>query len=500
MKTYINNIFNRKSIRYLLLSGLTIFSLQACKKDFLDIPPQGSLTSAIYPTTASDALRSVNAVYDGMRNWNYNSGGFPILDIMSDQANKGSNPGDAARLDLFDNFSFTATISDLYPWYSAIYQAVKWANVVLVKVPDISMDNALKTRYLAEAHFLRAYFYFDLVRAWGDVPKVITLEPPQVMPRSPKSEIYNEIIIPDLMFAIDNLPEQNSYDPSDRGRASKGAARALLGKVYLYQKDFQNAEKYELEVINSGQYSLMPNFSDAFSLAGQFGSESVFELGALPFENNSQGGNQYANTQGVRGIPNKGWGFNRPSLALINSYEAGDLRKDATVIFLGETIDGVYIQGDNTTPDTTYSEPGHKPVQIECYNQKVWVPGTTTVDEWGYNIRYIRYADVLLMAAEALNENGKATDALTYLNEVRTRAGLEDITTTNKDSLRNKIYDERNFELAMEGQRFYDLVRTGRAEQVLGPLGFVKGKNELLPIPQTEIDLSGGVLTQNPGW
>lgn len=489
--------------RYCTIILCVVLFSTSCNKDFLQISPQGSITDALFPTTANDAKSTINAVYANMRNWSYWSGGFPILDIISDDAVKGSSPSDAGRLDLIDNFQFTATFSDIDPWYSALYKAVKAANVVIEKVPAIEMDANLKTRYIAEASFLRAMFYFNLVRAFGDVPKVTTINPPLKLLRSPKQEIYNEIIIPDLKLAIDNLPEKKTYSADDLGRASKGAAKSLLAKVYLYLNDFENAEKYVLEVITSNVYSLEPVYTDAFSLAGQWGVESVFEVGARPFDGDFiLGGNQYANTQGVRGDPNKGWGFNRPSVNLINFFAPEDVRKKGTIIFLGDVIDGITITGDISTPDFTYVDEAHTIIkEQETYNRKVWVPGTGTTSEYGYNVRVLRYAEILLIAAEVLNENNKSSEALIYLNLVRKRAGfMTDITDSNKASLRIKIWDERRAELAMEGDRFFDLVRTGQAEAVLGPLGFKKGKHELFPIPQNEIDLSEGTLTQNPGW
>jgi hypothetical protein len=216
-------------------------------------------------------------------------------------------------------------------------------------------------------------------------------------------------------------------------------------------------------------------------------------------------GNQYANTQGVRGTPNRGWGFNRPTQNLRFSFEEGDPRLDATIIDLGEILDGVEILGDGTTPDVTLDENGNV-IEVECYNQKVWIPGSSTNTQFGHNRRIIRFADVLLMAAEALNENGKPGDALIHLNRVRQRARhgnndiLPDVTVTAKDDLRNLILRERRHELALEGHRFWDLVRTGKANEVLGPLGFISGQHELMPIPQNEIDISQGSLTQNPNW
>jgi hypothetical protein len=207
----------------------------------------------------------------------------------------------------------------------------------------------------------------------------------------------------------------------------------------------------------------------------------------------------------VRGTPNRGWGFNRPSLDLRDAFEPNDPREQGTIIELGDVIDGIEIQGDGQTPDEITDENGNV-VQVESYNRKVWIQGTSTDTQYGHNRRLIRYADVLLMAAEALNENNKPGEALIHLNEVRERARqgdssiLPDITETNKAALRDIIMHERRVELALEGHRFWDLVRTGRAPDVLGPLGFEEGKHELLPIPQSEIDLSQGTLNQNDNW
>jgi hypothetical protein len=260
-----------------------------------------------------------------------------------------------------------------------------------------------------------------------------------------------------------------------------------------------------LMVINSTQYRLESVFVDACGVKGQNGPEAIFEIGALPYDGTENGGNQYGNTQGVRGNPNRGWGFNRPTIDLRNSFEAGDPRYKGTVINLGDTIDGVIILGDGPTPDVTKDDQGNI-IEIECYNRKVWVTGDNVSTQWGHNRRLMRYADVLLMAAEALNENQKSSEALIYLNMVRARARqgnpgvLPDITTTNQAELKEIIFNERRHELAMEGWRYWDLIRTGRAAAAMGPLGFIAGKNELLPIPQSEIDNSQGTLIQNPSW
>jgi starch-binding outer membrane protein, SusD/RagB family len=491
----------------LLLPLLLLLSL-SCSDDFLDRPALGAIDESNFLNTGQDAIPATNAIYNTLRLWHYHGGGFAILDIMSDDAVKGSNPGDAIPIRAFDDFTYTPDQVTILNWYATLYQGVRRANTVIEKLPPLTdIDATLKNRLLGEARFLRALFYFDLVQAWGGVPKITSLVPPDRPTRSTADEIYRDIIIPDLEFAAANLPEKSDYAPENLGRATRGAAKALLARMYLFRGDFVNAERWALEVIQSGEYSLDPDYERAFSVEGEFGPGSIFEIGALSEPGLFQGGNQSGETQGIRGNPNRGWGFNRPSYDLITFFPEEDPRLDATVIFLGEVLDGVVIRGDTSTPDTTYTDASRSQIaQIEAYNQKAYTPGTTTNESWGLNRRLIRYADVLLMAAEALNENNKSQEALQYLNQVRERARggnpdiLPDITTTNQAELRQAIYTERRAELAMEGLRFYDLVRTGRAAEVLGPLGFVEGRHELLPIPQNEIDISQGSLTQNPNW
>lgn len=485
-----------------LLKVLLITMVFTGCDNFLGVKPQGQLTQEAFPVSAEDALQATNAVYSTLRNWHYHSGGFPIFDILSDDAHKGSNPDDASNtIGPYDNFTHTATQDGLERWWNALYQGIRRANVVLDKVPAITMDQTLQNRYLAEARFLRALYYFDLVRGFGGVPIVTSAEPPLKVERSSVAETY-ALIEQDLDYAIQYLPLKSEYETSSAGRVTKGAAQSLLAKVYLFQQKFTAAEPLLLSVINSGEYDLEPDFEDANGVNGEQGIESVFEIGAL---GTSSGGNQYANTQGVRGNPNRGWGFNRPSIDLRDAFENNDPRQDATIIELGDVLDGITIVGDGATPDETTDGSGTV-IEIESYNQKVWYPGSNTDTQFGHNRRLIRYADVLLMAAEVLNENNKQDDALVHLNKVRERARsgnnaiLPDVTTTNQAALSDAIMHERRVELALEGHRFWDLVRTGRAATVLGPLGFVTGKHEVLPIPQSEIDLSQGSLTQNENW
>lgn len=477
-----------------LIGLMAVLVATGCKKDFLDVPPQGETPSEQFWQTETHATQAVNAMYANLRDWNQVAfAAIAVESLGSDEAEKGSDPSDATFMNSFDDFTATSTQGQFYDFWSGQYQQINLANQVLTNVPDIEMNESLKTRYMAEAKFLRAYAYFRLVRAFGDVPLRLTLAatPEEYnIPRTPKEEVY-AAIEQDLTEAAGVLPV--SYGPADVGRATKGAALALHAKVAMYQT-LGNLAKWQQvldltnQVIGLGVYSLFPNFEAQFRVENENNSESVFEIQA---EALSTGDNsQYSEVQAVRGVPNGGWGFNVPTQDLEEAFEAGDPRKDATIIFRGETTP----QGD-VIPSS---------VPNPRYNQKSYVPFSQRVGDLTpgsqQNIRVIRYADVLLMNAEAANELGNTAQAKQSLNAVRDRVDMPPVTTDNQAELREAIWYERQVELAMEFDRFFDLIRQGRAPQVLGPKGFVAGKNEVWPIPQNEIDLSAGVLTQNPGY
>ncbi|MEM9896843.1 MAG: RagB/SusD family nutrient uptake outer membrane protein [Bacteroidota bacterium] len=482
-----------------ILVIIFILVLGGCS-DFLEVTPQNQLTQSTFPSTEADALAATNAVYQILREGNYHRGFFPIDDIMSDDALKGSNPGDqAGNLGPFDTFDFSATNLFIANWWTALYQGIRRANVVIQRVPRVSMSETLKQRYLGEARFLRALYYSDLARGYGGVPLITSDEPELSAVRSSLEETY-DLIEEDLLFAIDALPEKSDFSESNFGRATRGAAKALLSRVYLYENRFGEAAQLVDEIVASAQYDLEPVYFNAFRVGFEHGVESIFEIGGIAVEGTSGGGNEYVAAQGVRGTPNQGFGFNRPSLDLINSFETGDPRMQATVIFLGEVIDGIEIRGDTGTPDMTSDG------QPETYNQKTWVGSIIPAESRAHNRRLIRYAEVLLNGAEAHAEEGNISQSLAYLELVRERARegdntiLPEIMEADANLLINLIFEERRHELAMEGFRFWDLVRSGRALEVLGPLGFQANKNELLPIPQSERDISENRLTQNPGW
>jgi hypothetical protein len=312
------------------------------------------------------------------------------------------------------------------------------------------------------------------------------------------------LIISDLEDAIAGLPLKSEYPVSEMGRATKGAAQTLLAQVYLFQQDYSNTLKYAMDVINSNEYRLADTYDQVFDVQYENGPESIFEVQFITREERDLP-NEWAKWQGVRG--NVGWGFFSPSEDLANAYEPGDPRRDHTIFFEGEAWPGTNGQEVPVWPDDVDPRA----------NQKTLIPKPWPV---GYpsnspvNMIVLRYADVLLMAAEAHNELGNPTEALRYLEMVRERARegnpsvLPEITTTNKIELRHIIWHERRVELALEGYRYFDILRYNEVEpgfaqelfHTLGKTNFDPAKHTLFPIPQSEIDFSGGTLTQNPGW
>jgi tetratricopeptide (TPR) repeat protein len=492
----------RSITRYATLTLVLAFFSTACKQEWLEVKPQGELTTGNFFQEEDHAVWATNAVYSMLRDWNVHAFNYiGMTDIVSDDTDKGSLVNDAIFLADIDNFTLDAGHQSPAGIWNGYYQSIYRANVAIENIPNIpEMNETLRARLIGECKFLRAYYYFNLVRWFGDIPLITrALQPDEYYTqiRTPAAQVYQQII-QDLTEAAAVLPPKSQYAPGDLGRASQGAAKGILAKVYLTMGDFTNAEIAALEVINSGQYALYPNYAKIFQSEGEHSSESVFEVSCTSLETGG-GGSQYNQVQGVRGTPNLGWGFNQPTTSLRSAFETGDPRRNATILEVGETLpDGSAIVLDN--PD----------MLNESYNQKAWVPSHVGFQENSPgNIRLLRYADVLLMAAEALNENGKPQDALTYLNMVRARAKgsstnpnlLPPVTITDKDQLRQRIWNERRVELALEQHRWFDLVRQGRAAEVMqahGKINFMAGKHELFPIPQSEIDLSGGLLSQNP--
>jgi len=480
----------------IILIILGLFLMGSCKKDFLTVPPEGQITPNGYYSTPEKATQLINAIYNNLLQWDESTFSWiGISSITSDDANKGSSAGDTgADKDQLDNFTYTSTDFSCNEVWMANYRGIARANRALSILPGVQIDAKLKHRLIGEAKFLRAYFYFNMVRTFGGVPLIDTLVDPtnqaelkKLNVRAPQQDIYN-LIISDLTYAKDSLYSRSEYETNDLGRVTKGSAAGLLSKVYMYLKDWQKAYDLSGEVINSGEYSLAPNYATMWRESGNNGPGSLFEIQAVggPINLGVQG---WSVVQGVRG--QFGWGFNTPSKSLEDAYEPGDPRKAATIIFPGDTMwDGVVII--KNTPNPRYSKKAYVSRTQETFDGNDW--------ESNKHVRILRYAEVLLIHAEAANELGKTTEALQSLNKVRQRAHVSIVFTNDQSALRLKIWHERRVELGMEGDRFFDLVRQGRAATVLGPLGFQSPKNNLFPIPQQQIDISGGTLTQNPGY
>jgi hypothetical protein len=485
----------QKALGISLLASIIIF--QGCKKSFLNVNPAGNVAASQFWKTQDDATKAVSAMYANLHEWtNVSFASIAVESMGSDDVLKGSTAIDAAFMNDFHNFTANSGEGQIADFWGGEYKTINFANQVLDNVPGISMDGTLKNRYLAEAKFVRAWAYFRLVRAFGDVP--LRLHVPKGaaeynIPRTPKAQVWAAIET-DLTDAASVLPQ--SYSAADIGRVTKGAALALHAKAAMYQKKWSDVLNYTNQVMGLG-YSLFPNYEQMFRTNNKNNSESIFEIQCALVPNNPDASNsQYSQVQGVDGSTGGGWGFNVPSASLVAAYEPGDPRKDATIIFRGETTpegDAIPANGNSN-----------------MYNQKSYVPFSLYVSGYNegcqQNIIKLRYADVLLMNAEANNELGNAAAALIPLEQVRARARagnntiLPKIVTTDKAALQIAIYNERHIELAMEFDRYFDVIRQGRGTEVFGVRGFKAGKNEVWPLPQNEIDLSAGTLVQNPGY
>ena len=507
---------------YLTYTTLTVAALlltASCQKSFLDVPVQGQATTATDPNLAVNLVTGVyNSLFNGEA---FGGAGGDIhgisfiaaTNIISDDADKGSTPGDQPNIGDIDDFATTPTNNFVAALWNGYYSGISRTNQALAALATASLDDKTKNQLIGEVRFIRGYYYFNLVRFFGKVPKVIRVpkdaqdanSDPAFQTRAPVDTIY-KVITDDLEFAIANLSLRSQ---SAVGHANQGAAQALLAKTYLYRKNWQQVQTLTQAVINSGQYQLVTDYSILWRYAGNNNAESIFETQSGTFNNGDIAVNGYCVWQGPRvggkgGWTDLGFGFDTPTPDLVNAYEPGDVRRASTIIFI------------DTSPKHTgtvlfdgFRIPSADSVQNLFYNYKAYSSENKNIEPYlgnrgqkQKNLRILRFADVLLMNAEANNELGQTAVAITNLNRVRARAGLPATKAASQPDVRNAIWKERRVELAMEHDRFFDLVRTGRAAQVMQAAGknFVAGKNELLPVPSLQIQLSGGRLDQNPGY
>ena len=547
-----------KTKKYLfIIPALLGISFYSCD-NYLNFPKENTVKIADSFTNATKAVESATACYAPLT-WEYQSNGgtffneWFIGDICSDDALKGSNSlSDMGLVFDMENFKTKSDNNSLLWYYRAQYIGVFRCNLVQEYVSAMSPalfakeKAGLQNRVLAEASFLRAMYYFRLVRVFGGVPVVNSLIKAQSdwkQLRATESGVYDQIYS-DLKYAIKYLPERNGYVATDLGRATKGAARALLMKAYLNNHNYTDAKLQGDSITESGQYALVSNYNDIFTISGENNSESVFEIQYID-EGTSDGWNGMGFSRGTltptmtrpRWGSEEGWGFNRPTQELYDEFEPGDPRRDAAIY--APTLNQVNASDDNTNNVNVYLGNRYTARKYSMMN-----PDTTWIKldhstRGEINHKEIRYADVLLMYAEAClklaaPDVSKAKVALEQVrNRARLTAGRNDILPVfpnytiplqgvgqagtkqlqdNVEDLYLAIQHERRVELAMEGHRWFDLKRWGLLSEVMNHYRvstktqistymdpFVKGKNELFPIPLQERDLNSP-MPQNPGY
>lgn len=516
-------------MRYKYLTIATVaglLSVAGCKKSFLDVPPQGDLTEELALKDPQAAEKLVGGVYNTLY-----FGGFGrttvgflwqlVHDVASDDADKGSTPGDfnVGGIGDVDNFRHDPNNFIFNNIWTGHYSAITRANKAIDILNQSTFEANKKNRLLAEVRFLRGLYYFNLVRFFGDVPKIDRVLTPEesnsdlAQTRAPKAEIY-AMVIADLEFAASNLPWKGEVN-AVVGRATKGAAHAYLAKVYMYLKDWQKSFNNAQTVINSGKYQLVSDYATIFREKPQGGpvpggnnnAESIFEVQTGVNAGENAVSPLFSNGQGPRGRGgwnDLGFGFNVPTTDLVASYETGDTRKNGAIIFINPTVTPNGPGNVGTVLWDGFRIPTKDSVENDRYSYKAYHSPiaespqlTNNKDTKPKNIRLMRYAEVLLIYAEAAANLGNAGEATAKLNLVRSRANLPASTGTIAN-----IWEERRRELALEADRFFDLVRQGRAGDVLRAHGknFVSGKHEVFPVPQAQRDLSGARLSQNPGY
>lgn len=475
----------------ILIAGL-LFIAGGCT-DFLTEDLKGGFSSSTFYKNESQALQAVNGAYNGLAFSRFDNALWVFGDIASNDAVKGGNPGDQAEITYIDEFNADANNGIISNYWKFAYEDIARANNVITNVPSVEMKEDLRNRIVGEAKFIRAYNYFNLVNIFGRVP--LKLQPQLTqqaihVPLTDVSAIYQQIE-KDLTDAAMVLPP--SYTAGDVGRVTKGAALAMLGKVSLYQQKWSEAISYFHQIENLGEYGLLPNYADLFKLEFENSRESIFEIQHLTNKDPFTGS---ALNQWFAPPTEGGYYFNAPTQDLVNAFETSttgevDPRLDASIGRDGQP----WLNGEPF--NASWSPTGFL---TKKHQQPLSEIPSSLKGDGDLNYIYLRYADVLLMKAEAFNENGNADSALANLNKVRARARasfngtipadlLQDVTTSNANELRSIIQHERRVELAQEFHRYFDLVRWGKAvaEAALGQ-DFNYEAKRYQPIPQAEID------------
>jgi hypothetical protein len=499
--------------------ALSAVLLSGCN-DLLHQEPLGQWTKD--DATEGGFQSSVFTLYAKARGFHVTTGNtaMAIDCFRSEDAEKGSTAADGAVFGaMYDDFNYTSDDGLIQSYWTANYEIINLCNQIIADMKQAEEETALTEGDLinrSETHFFRAFAFFNLVRAFGEVPKLdfkVNDAAEANIPKSSAQEIY-ALIDADLTLAEQYLPPR--WDPIYVGRLTYGAARSLHARTYLMRNDWQNTYTAATDVITTGIYNLNTPYSTLFRESGENCSESIWELQCTSTEtmkSSDEIGSLFALVQGVQGAGDwaLGWGWNTPTEELANAFEPGDPRKDETLLYF-------YKTGGDPASIPANRPWNEKPIAnaavIAKYcNKKAYTDPAfrTKYDKYGYwvNVRMIRYADVVLMAAEAANElGGRTTEALGYLEQVRARARagnnaiLPAVTTTEQGTLRTAIKHERRVELGMEYGRFYDLVRWGDDVTVFPAVGKANYalKHRLLPLPRKAVDDSNGILIQNPNY
>ncbi|WP_438965195.1 RagB/SusD family nutrient uptake outer membrane protein [Flavobacterium sp.] len=485
-------------ITFLIVLVLTTVTI-SCSDEFVNENPPYSIDSENFFNSEDDYNRALIAAYDLLQSSYVN---VMLGEIASDNTlSGGESANDVIGFQQVDEMIHTPVNSNLKDIWNWMFAGVNRASYILEFKDKTDFPN--KNQVIAEARFLKAYYNFELVKWFGPIPikndERFKIGDEQSIPRSSVADVYASIEA-DLQFAVANL----SPMPSQAGRATKGAAQALLGKAYLYQNKFVPASLVFEDLILDANYSLVSNYNTIFENSGENGPESVFEVQYTDAEGAGFGclqcseGNVAVGFNGIRNYSgpffDSGFSFNVPTQAVYNSFEAGDNRRDVAILNIV-----TWAAANNATYGTGYKHTGF-------YNRKyIARQGDSNIGDQNLtnpnNYRAIRYADVLLMAAEAYNRGGINDEkARTYLNLVRRRAfgDLNHDVNASGPALTDFILAERNFELVGEGHRFFDLVRTGQAASKIP--GFIEGKHNLFPVPFEEIQFSNGNWQQNPNY
>jgi starch-binding outer membrane protein, SusD/RagB family len=508
-------------MKKIICSVMVIFLITvSCSSDFTDVKPVGVLESTTFFESESNTEEALIGLYDLMQfnndqTWN---SAFFIKVLPGDEANAGGgNSTDQKQLqDIDDYTNISVSNPSLEAVWNKYYKTIALANTIIEKVEAGSLSN--KTFAIAEAKFMRAWCYFELTTMWGDIP--LRLENPTSISadafakaKSSRAEVYAQIEA-DLAVAINGLPDKTMVKYNFR--VSKGAAQGLLGKVLVFQGKTNEAIPYLEAVINNPAHGLESDVSKVWLKDSEFGKESLFEMGYITTSNRDWGNhnwggrnenNIHEQLMGARGDGyfdltgtglKNGWGFNLPTAKILSAFDAaGDVsRKAATVMSEAE----LNAFGGSLTGTPWDYEGGIR----TKYAPRASETSSTGVAElnYGINLRLFRFAEVVLLAAEAYNKEGQDDKARIELNKIRNRAGLADVSSSlTGENLFDAIVNEKFLELAFEGQRFWDLVRWGRANAELSSKGYTS-KNDLYPIPASEIAKNKALTSadQNPGY